>query len=805
MSLVAWYPLNGDYKNYTGYDMDLTPSGTISYTDGKIGKALHTGGFKWTAEQTANILNNDELSIALWIYVKGGTGSTSQRALIFGNSAMAAPKNRKFSLFQYPDCNSLHWSWQNDVTDRTFTDGRIDNCLPSNEWTHICVTYKNPVGKIYINGELRHTFNGVSNSSTFAYETPVIHDSTYHCLNDYRFYNHCLSESEVKEVSKAKILHYTMSSLYGNKNLIEGTDDYTKGDWRPNGCITVTDEQLFGSKIIKKFRENQTSQNWNESPRLFWIDTRFKPLTKYTFSMWVRVKNLDDIDTSEQIIVRMYNDATTQSSTTLVREGSIKVKEQVTKANEWQQIKFTITTPEAQIQRGYFFYTGAYNFNIEMAAWKVEEGECATNWCPNEIDNNYFDYGSNVEYDISGYGNNGIRTSTMGYDNNRILYDYSSKLVKKNSDYISLPTMSFGNILTINFWGKINSFNSYQRFFEFAAKLAGATGNNRILLGNTGTTQNLILHIYGGEDGNTALYNKTVTTIDNNWHMHTIVISKTNVKYYLDKELIKSEPLNASLNSGIERQYSYIGKSTYSADSYFDGNISDFRIYSTELSDEDVIRLYQDKEKVDSLGSLYCSELTEVRKLLSLDEAIIKTTADAEIIQVNGHQVEAKVTTGNTWQSIQIDITPYLKDKEVYYWFVRASKDCNRNEADGSYNRYYGSSEIYATKTDGTTTKYGGINKISETEKTYNAAFTVDFTNFTKYRLMIFPNCTDTTSYINGNYIYDYVDVIAKKDMEGINLNSQGIVKTGELFEGIKEFSSDNFNRTKVNEIYEGF
>ena len=187
---MAWYPLNGDYKNYTAENMGLTQTSTPSYENGKIGRALNLGGFKWTAEQTAKILNNKEVSIALWIYVNADEGSTTNRAMIFGNDNLFPPNNRRFSLYQYPNCNSLHWSWQNGNSSESFTAGVLNGVLPSYKWTHICVTYKNSIGKIYINGELKRTFNGVYNAESFEYETQVIHNSPYHYLNDYRFYNH---------------------------------------------------------------------------------------------------------------------------------------------------------------------------------------------------------------------------------------------------------------------------------------------------------------------------------------------------------------------------------------------------------------------------------------------------------------------------------------------------------------------------------------------------------------------------------------------------------------------------------------
>lgn len=52
MSLIAWWPLNGDTKNYgtLGGEVEVVASSPV-YTNGKIGQALYTGTLNLTAEQ----------------------------------------------------------------------------------------------------------------------------------------------------------------------------------------------------------------------------------------------------------------------------------------------------------------------------------------------------------------------------------------------------------------------------------------------------------------------------------------------------------------------------------------------------------------------------------------------------------------------------------------------------------------------------------------------------------------------------------------------------------------------------------
>lgn len=109
MSLICWWPLNGDTKNYgtLGGEVEVAASSPV-YTSGKIGQALYTGTLSLTAEQWKKIIGNT-ISIAMWIYTRED-GSYSAGVPFFGMSGMSAPNNRKFSMFHYPVKTTLHCS-----------------------------------------------------------------------------------------------------------------------------------------------------------------------------------------------------------------------------------------------------------------------------------------------------------------------------------------------------------------------------------------------------------------------------------------------------------------------------------------------------------------------------------------------------------------------------------------------------------------------------------------------------------------------------------------------------------------------
>ena len=66
MSLIHWWPLNGDTKNY-GTSGELVTESNVTYTSGKIGQSMYKGKLNFTAEQWKNTISNT-ISIAMWIY-----------------------------------------------------------------------------------------------------------------------------------------------------------------------------------------------------------------------------------------------------------------------------------------------------------------------------------------------------------------------------------------------------------------------------------------------------------------------------------------------------------------------------------------------------------------------------------------------------------------------------------------------------------------------------------------------------------------------------------------------------------------
>lgn len=662
MGLIAWYPLNGNLEDYGIEDANLIQSAAPAYVNGKIGKSLSAGGAQWNAETTNRILNHNKLSFCFWW--KNLSNNTDKNQ-IFGNNKMTtAMGGRIFSLFRYPNKNDLHWSWQessNLANTTSKTSGIVKGILPDNEWVHICITYNNPTAKLYVNGKYYQTLtnNYNINNCTFGYSTQVIHNSASRNMNDLRFYDHCLSNEEIKQIYQCLILHYPLGNGYGNENLLVGAKmdkDYSNKNWNRFGLNNISKSEYING--VKHIVTPSEGQKRNNGEGFIWTDINTSPLEvgeTYTFS--IDIMGTISAESEGGDLAYMYNST---ESAGVYEKIFFKTRFRSSlSATHYNRYSMTFTVPS----------TAKYKFACQlMLGWgadiyyknvKLEKGKNLNPiWTPNPADALYktLGYDTTTEYDTSGFGNNGEKKNKPTYSADSPIGDSSIALQRTNSQYIQLPEMTLPDTLTINFWAKVNSFGGWQRFFEFADALQGANGNYRFLFGTFSNTKQLGLHIYGGSDGTIGLFvNSNIGEIDTNWHSYSISINKTILNIFYDGKNI----LNKTITDNFpihKRQYSYIGKSSYAADAYFDGKISDFRIYSTALTADDIKQLYQTKAKIDKNGNVYGSQFIDndyEEELLTTQKMTFHQANSQGTItyEINGNEVINIITMDNTISS----------------------------------------------------------------------------------------------------------------------------------------------------------
>lgn len=606
--LCLWLPFtDGVIKNQGLINDEFITSIDPTFSnDGKLGKCLEQGQFDMSATMTSKILNNQALTICFWIYVNAEEGSKG--STIFGNiNNNVEFNNRKFSIFQYPTCNDLHLSWMNDAAKAFMMTPIYKGVLPSYQWTHVTITYHNPTMTVYINGIKKYTYSGVSNSSSFEYQTRVVWQNAYRKLNDFRIYNECLSPRQVKEISKGLVCHYLLGEVdgkIGGRNLIKNGKGNEKAGFSKN-FPTVTDE--YGEFTLKSKKTYATISLYDG----FVYGCRDYPVgEKYTWSydiMYTAWNFPTGSNRGEFWMGQRYTNAPSGETTTGSWRGVTRhilpvVGQNGCELNKWYHVKQTVTIPQqASSNVGQQNYISFYNSNANVEASftarlknvKLEKSSTATPWTSApEDDASFYD---NIIYDTSGYENNGSVTDstcpTWSSDTPRYKGSY---VFNGNNQYLKFqnPITSSSTDFTISCWVKFDDI----------------TGNSTICTMRTAVGNGIALFKIGNKirfDDNGQCTFSDYTISANEW-IHVVVTRSSSCKKLYVNGILK-QTVNTVGDMKLISNVGTIGASSQGGDgisNYLNGQLSDFRIYATALSDSNILELYQSSASVDNNGNL---------------------------------------------------------------------------------------------------------------------------------------------------------------------------------------------------------
>ena len=221
MDLKVWFPLNGNYLSYglQTYS-DITYNGTLDAA-GKTG-SCYAFAQKYFRINGSMINGIDEFTIACWVYLT----STTYNIFTFETSN---------AYWQFALSNN-YLRVRDTVTGATGTRKDLAiTAIPQTTWTHVTVAYNKGSIKVYQDGVLKDTLTGNANAAIVSTTTvlcigadPVNSTSTYpgNCkVNDFRVYEHALSQKEIKELARGLIVHYP---LYTRESVLS---KYSSVNW----------------------------------------------------------------------------------------------------------------------------------------------------------------------------------------------------------------------------------------------------------------------------------------------------------------------------------------------------------------------------------------------------------------------------------------------------------------------------------------------------------------------------------------------------------------------------------------------
>lgn len=579
MALQLWLPLNGDVKNYGLKNINVLDHGTSEYNQGKIGKCRSFVGSGYLElTNSFGIESGKDFSCCYWIKEISNNTSPSFRVVYQCGNLIIGHYNDKLNIYNGSD---LDFVYKCDTTD----------------WVHCCLTYQSSdnIMTIYINGIKCSTrqlksLNGLSSATALIGKR---NNETYLLegyLNDFRLYDECLSPKQVKYISQAMICHYPMGNVdgkIGGRNLCLNTgNSYTMGygisntSWVDGYAYIGLPTTINHPEIVPqgngywRFLENETYT------QTIWLETdaTIIDLNKCSIT-WFRENDGHDVQIAKII---------------KISENSYKIISTYTMLKEAQRVRLfdIINLHNALDIRN----SGTY---LKFGKLKIEKGTESTPYTPAPEDNPQF-Y-DNIIPDISGYKNNGEVTDstcpTWSNDSPRYLgsYEFNGK-----NQYISglSPISNNTKEFTIAFWVKLKNVPDTMTFYTARAGIG------------SGVALFFINKNIRFDDNVQSIFNYTYDLSSNKWTHLCITRSNTSKKLYVNGRLIDSISKVGDMQN-IGEYFTIGGSSSYGngiADlNWLNGNLSDFRIYATALSESDVLNLYQSSASLDSQGNLILS------------------------------------------------------------------------------------------------------------------------------------------------------------------------------------------------------
>ena len=200
-------------------------------------------------------------------------------------------------------------------------------------------------------------------------------------------------------------------------------------------------------------------------------------------------------------------------------------------------------------------------------------------------------------------GNNGTIIGTLNYSTDSPRYLASAVFDGTQAIRLGRRLYDSASQLTVTEWFKTNTRNS-------TSPNLFSLGENSFLRVRLNSNNTLWWYIKGQNDTYTA----PSSLIDNKWHFFAITFNSGIVKMYLDGVLVETKDISSAMSeivfAGSDATFWGLGGYSASAEKYV-GHLSDFRVYSSCLSDSEIQKLYTVSASIDSDGNAYSAAYVE--------------------------------------------------------------------------------------------------------------------------------------------------------------------------------------------------
>jgi len=616
MALQIWLPLNGNLNQQGLADVTVTNNGATVNTSGKIGSCYYfDGSDDYMATTYSTAIGTSDFSISMWLKIPTMTGG-SYYAICTSKTTAAASSG--FGIYWNYSQKKFLWSTADGSGATEIWMATAVDSIVYDKWIHLVMVRDSndtKKGCFYINGT-RYELSSVPSIRNITTDTKLYigrcTGGSYNAkmyINDFRIYDHALSPREVKEISKGLVLHYplnenitAMNNAYSYPTFDTNVAGGGWNHWGGSGHIGTYGQSTDKNYI---FRPNQTYCHWVANGAGATYNYLLYQSPDYGGgyrSVQCICKEENGIEITNDVVYATWNN----------RSGGVP-------NNSWTSITplgngFYWCKAEGVMQDGNNDLIGFYvkpGYKVYFSEAYLENGK--------EICSDPFLTDRTTIYDTSGFGYNGELykvddTASISTIQNSPRYSYATNVHSANSTVSQKAGTAYirGNValttpdqLTIAFW-------CYARpeGYGGATTVQGQFCTTNNTGDNTGSDYqtSAMNHRDSGVDINNSSANThlrlLITFLQNTWCHYVFSYDGQNAKSYRNGVLqntvsFSSATALASFTSVILGFSKAGGAWRRNNNDY-----SDFRIYATALSPDDVLELYHTSASLADNGTL---------------------------------------------------------------------------------------------------------------------------------------------------------------------------------------------------------
>lgn len=589
MALQIWLPLNGNINNQGLLDTSITGSPN-SWDNGKIGKCAVFSGNHMEIDLK---MIHSEMSICFWVKPNNPDIWCDILAFGTGNNRMENTKTSvESSLYRWYGESALLIANNSELF-------YLNNAV----WSHVCMTIDGTNVKTYVNGVLTKTIPQTNTLNTVFGSTSKIYIASrtdlgrlYNgSINDFRIYDNCLSPREVKEIAKGMVCHYPLNDIYPTASINKYSGDTAEGKPTSSNFTfsKLADERGYNYKI------SYTGNGVNT-----WFCIRF-PTYSFTvgktydysckikakscnFNIWLRGARCDNDYGANKTSIIIDN-----------KWHEYHVRQVISASFDLQGNTIN-SSPKLE------FYTDNLStkdkvYSIDFDIKDVQVSEC-------DVDAEFSDamFKDTTVYDTSGLKNNGTMSPSLPtYSNGAPRYGGCYKLNGKDQFIIVPKTAKITDAITVSIWAYMDKWTDVIRFISCTEGGGWNIENSHDL----GDKMSFIVYANGAYRYATST--KTALVLSAGWHHFAGTYNGLKVCFYIDGKLEASStpfttktPITYNDNNTIFIGGEAVGDTTAPGGVYFNGKVSDFRLYATALSETDIKELYEAPITVTNTGVL---------------------------------------------------------------------------------------------------------------------------------------------------------------------------------------------------------